>query len=100
MVIAVPAPFVVQGNDEQIGMFEIFQRFLPGSRPRSVEQNGLTQRTTQAVKDGGTQQESLDVCRLLLQNFFNQGVPPKLIAAGGGLNKKDRIFFSLPLKHA
>src|SRR5689334_23331536 len=95
MVIAVPAPLVVQGNDEQIGMFEILQRFLPGSRPRSVEQNGLTQRTTQAVKDGGTQQESLDVYRLLLQNFFNQIVHHKLMTAGERLNETSCVSLSL-----
>jgi len=31
MVIAVPMPLVVQGDDEQVGVFEIFQGFLPGS---------------------------------------------------------------------
>ena len=31
MVIAVPTPLVVQGDDEEVGMFEIFQGFLPGS---------------------------------------------------------------------
>ena len=29
MVIAVPAPLVVQGDEEQVGAFEIFQGLLP-----------------------------------------------------------------------
>ena len=30
MVVAVPAPFVVERNNEQVGAFEEFERFLPG----------------------------------------------------------------------
>ena len=32
MVITVPPPLVVQGNEEQVGVFEIFQTCLPGTR--------------------------------------------------------------------
>ena len=32
MMIAVPAPFIVLRNDEQVGVFEIFQSPLPGHR--------------------------------------------------------------------
>jgi len=52
-MIAVPAPLVVQWNDEQVGALEIFQGFLPGTR--GVEQNGITQGTAQAVEDGCAQ---------------------------------------------
>src|SRR5690349_14290870 len=44
MVIAVPTPLVVQGNDEQVGAFEVFQGGLPGNR--GVKQNGITQGAT------------------------------------------------------
>ena len=80
MVIAVPAPLVIQGDDEQVGVFEIFQGFLPGSR--GVEQNGITQGAAQAVEDGCAQQESLDAFGLLLQDFFNQIVQHEMVAAG------------------
>ena len=39
VVIAVPAPLIVQRDDEQVGLFEIFQGFLPGSRV--VERNRI-----------------------------------------------------------
>jgi hypothetical protein len=32
MVIAIPTPLVVQGYKEQVGLLEIFQGILPGSR--------------------------------------------------------------------
>src|SRR5262245_45768250 len=47
MVIPVPAPLVIQGYNEQVGAFKIFQGFLPGSR--GGEQNGITKWATQAV---------------------------------------------------
>src|SRR5689334_7033092 len=93
MVIAIPAPLVIQRKDEQIGAFEIFQRFLPGSR--RMKQHSLTKRATQTVEDGGAQQESLDVGGLLLQNFFDEIVHDKLMAAGERLNESGRVFLSL-----
>jgi hypothetical protein len=74
MVIAVPTPLVVQGEDEQVNL-EIFQGFLPGSR--GGEQNGITLGAAQAVEDRGAQQESLDAFGLLLQDFSNQIVQHK-----------------------
>jgi hypothetical protein len=68
MMIAVPTPLVVQGDDEQVGGFERFQNSLAvilyssGSsggtglsfgawRFGSAETHGIAQRATQAVKD-------------------------------------------------
>jgi len=31
MVIAIPTPLIVQREDEQVGLFEIFQGFLSGN---------------------------------------------------------------------
>ena len=39
MVIAVPAPFAIQRDHEQIGAFQIFQGLLPGDG--RVQQNGV-----------------------------------------------------------
>src|SRR5437660_7967647 len=57
MVIAVPASLVIQGDEEQVGVFEIFQGCLPGTR--GGEQNGITKRAAQAVQDRCTQQKGL-----------------------------------------
>ena len=70
MVIAIPAPLVVQGDDEEVGVFEICQGFLSGSG--CIKQNCITKGTTHAVKDRCAQQESLDTFGLPLQDFFNQ----------------------------
>src|SRR5262245_40718977 len=49
MVIAVPAPLVVQRNQEQVGVVEIFQGCLSGSS--AVAQHGITQGAAQAAED-------------------------------------------------
>src|SRR6059058_4878781 len=49
LVIAVPPPLVVQGDEEQVGAFDILEGFLPGTR--GVQQNGITKRAAQAVED-------------------------------------------------
>src|SRR5436189_5790493 len=49
MVIAVPTPLVVQGDEEQVGVFDILEGCLPGTR--GVQQNGITQRATQTIED-------------------------------------------------
>src|SRR3984893_11890932 len=50
LVIAVPAPLVVQRDEEQVGVFDILEGCLPGTR--GVQQNGITKRAAQAVEDG------------------------------------------------
>src|SRR5436305_2114617 len=57
MVIAVPTPLVVQGDEEQVGAFEILEGCLPGNR--GVQQNGITQQARQPVEDRRAQQKSL-----------------------------------------
>src|SRR5437764_15275925 len=53
LVIAVPAPLVVQGDEEQVDVFEIFQGCLPGTG--GDEQNGITKRARHSVQDRCTQ---------------------------------------------
>ena len=98
MVITIPAPLVVQGDDEQVGAFEIFQGFLPGSRSGGFEQNGITQGAAQAVEDGCAQQESLNAFGLLLQDFFNQIVHHEMVAAGERLDEAGGVLMSLHRK--
>ena len=53
MVIAVPAPLVIQRDDEQVGAFEIFQGFLPGSRRsqrRTASHSGPHRRSRMDVR--------------------------------------------------
>src|ERR1700730_5477254 len=47
LVIAIPTPLVVQGDEEQVGVFDRLEGCLPGTR--GGEQNGITQGATQAV---------------------------------------------------
>ena len=93
MVIAVPMPLVVQGDDEQVGAVEQFQGGLPGSG--GVEQNGITQRTAQALQDRGAQQKRLDAFRLLLKNFFKQVVHYEMVTAGERCDKAGGVWLSL-----
>src|ERR1051326_4466995 len=50
MVIAVPPPFVVQGDDEQVGAFEIYTCGFPN--PRGGWQNGNNKGAHKDAKDG------------------------------------------------
>ena len=80
VVIAVPAPFVVEGDEEQVGAFEILEGCLPGSR--RVAQNGITQWAAQLVEDRRAHQERLHALRLSLQDLLEQIVEHETVAAG------------------
>ena len=80
MVIAVPAPVVIQGDHKQVGAFEIFQGYLTGRG--GVAQHGITEGATQTVEDRRAQQERLNAFRLPLQDFFQQIVQHEMVAAG------------------
>ncbi len=79
MVIAVPTPLVVKGDEEQVGAFEIFQDFSPGNR--GIHQNGITQRAAEAVEERRAQQKRLDAFGLLPEDFFHQIVQHEMVAA-------------------
>jgi hypothetical protein len=68
MVIAVPAPLVIEGNDEQVGVFEVFQGRL--TRGGGVGQDGIAQGTAETVEDGRAEKESLDAFGLPFQDFL------------------------------
>ena len=80
MVIAVPAPLVVQGDDEQVGSLEILQGLLAGGR--GVEQHGITERAAEPIEDGRPQQEGLDGFGLPLEDLLDQVVEHEVVAAG------------------
>ena len=98
MVIAVPPPLVVQGDEEQVGAFEIFQGCLPGNR--GVEQNGITQGAAQAVEDRCAQQERLDAFGLLPEDFFHQIVQHEMVAAGERSDEAGGVLLSLQGKRS
>src|SRR5207302_3531009 len=93
LVIAVPLPFVVQRDEEQVGVFEIFQSGLPDSR--GVEHNGITQGAAAAGEARSAQQEMLNVFRLLPEDFFKQIVQHEMVAAGERSDGAGCIFMPL-----
>src|SRR5438876_12210041 len=80
MVIAIPTPVVVQGDEEQVSAFEVFQGGLPDGC--GVEENGITQATRHPLKDGRVQQERLDALGLLPEDFFHQVVQHEMVTTG------------------
>ena len=93
MMITIPVPPVVQGNKEQVGVFEILEGCLPGSR--RIEQDGITKGAAHALEDRCAQQESLHAFGLLFQDFFNQIVQHEMVAAGERFDKAGGIFMPL-----
>src|SRR5690349_11481550 len=53
MVVAVPAPLVVQGDKEHVGAFEL----LEGASAVIAAGECVTQRAAESVQDGGVQEE-------------------------------------------
>src|SRR6266487_724242 len=93
MVIAVPTPLVVQGDEEQVGVFDMLEGFLPGTR--GGEQNGITKRARHSVEDGRALQERLEASVLLPEDFFNQIVQHEMVAAGERSDEAGGVFMSL-----
>ena len=85
MVIAVPAPLVIQRDDEEVGAFEMLQRRLPARVGRETcvfaVHDRLTERATHAVEDRGPQQEGLDVLGLPFKHLLEQVIEHKAMAA-------------------
>ena len=80
MVVAVPAPLVVEGDDEQVGPIEVFEGLLTGGR--GVEQHGITEGAAEPIEDGRPQQEGLHGFGLPLEDFLDQVVEHEVVAAG------------------
>ena len=82
MVITVPTPLVVQGDEKEVGMFEVFQGFLPGKR--WIEGDGVAKGTAEAFEDRRLQQEVLEALGLPFQDFLQQIIEDETVAAGEG----------------
>ena len=89
LVIAVPVPFVVEGDDEQVGALDGRQRLLAGAG-RGLE-DGIAEWPAQAVEDGGAQQEGPDLGRLPLQDLLEQVVQHEAVAAGERADEPGRV---------
>jgi hypothetical protein len=70
LVPPTPTPFVIQGNDKQVGCVEPLQHRLPIVLPGAH----ITQWTAQAVEDRRLKQELLHLCRLLAEDLFHLGI--------------------------
>ncbi len=83
VVIAVPAPLVVQGDQEQVRAFEGLQHALPvgpaGQR--------LAQATGELVEHAGVEQEFPDLVRLALQDLLDEIVQDEPVAPGERLDE-------------
>ena len=82
-MIAVPTPFVIQRDEEQIGAVERFQ----GCLTVGTETYSIAERAAQAVEDGGLQEESLHALGLSVQDFLDQIIQHKAMAAGKGIDE-------------
>jgi len=87
MVIPIPATVVAQGYSEQIDPFEPLEHLLTVRLPGE----GIAQRPTQAVENGGLQQEALDVGWLTAKDLFDKVIHQVAIAAGKGLDESGHI---------
>ncbi len=80
MVVAVPLPLVVQGDQEHVGVEQPFQQGMavcaPGDR--------VAQITAQPVQDRRLQQEMLDLFRLPVEHFFGEVAQNEPVAAAQG----------------
>ena len=91
VVVAIPAPFVVQGDEEQIGALEA----APGSPGRSRGRRTASQRAAQAVENGCVEQERLHALGLPVQDFFDEIVQDEAVAAGERLDEAGEILLPL-----
>ena len=93
MVVPVPAPLAVQGDDEQVGPIEVLEGLLAGGR--GVEQHGITERAAEPIEDGRAQQEGLHGFGLPLEDFFDQIVEHEVVAAGERGDEAGSVFTAL-----
>ena len=91
MVVTVPTPLIIQGDDEQVGVFEKFQGLLTVG----IGEECFTHRAAHALQDRGTQQEGLDAFGLLVKNFSQQIIQHEVMAAGESPDETGDVFSAL-----
>ena len=75
-VISVPAAFVVEGDDEQVGTLELLQPRLA----LRLARHGIAKRTAQAIEDGGAQEELLGPGRESREDLLDDVVEDEAVA--------------------
>src|SRR5664279_2377051 len=83
MVVAVPAPLFVQGNQEQVGAVDLVQHVAGVGASR----DGVTQGGVESVQDGGLHQERQQVGRQRGEHFLAQVVDDRAVGAGEALDE-------------
>jgi hypothetical protein len=78
VVVAVPLPPVVQGDDEEVGALERRQHVAAVG----AAGDGVAQRAREPVEDSGVQQEPADRVGLVLQDLLDQVVHDVPVVAG------------------
>src|SRR5258707_2848022 len=91
LVIAIPNPFVIEGDQEQVGMLQqVEQGLTPALGPHSIAQG-----SAQAIQERGLHQEVLDGCTLMAEDFVQQVVRYVVMAATEGSDEAGRIVTAL-----
>ena len=90
VMIAIPLALVVERNDKQVAALQGFQH----SPAAILCGDGVTQGTTQAVENGGLQQEIAHTFGLAFENFFGQIIEHKTVTAGERLDKTGGVLIA------
>ena len=93
MVVAIPAPLGIEADDEQVCPIEVFEGLLTGGR--GIEQHGITEGAAEPIEDGRPKQEGLDGFGLPLEDFLDQVVEHKVVAAGERPDEACDVFAAL-----
>ena len=83
VVVAIPAPIVVQRDDEEVVPLQFLQHLL------TIRATGerIAQRTTQVTEDGGLEEKLPYPPGLAFEDLFGQIVEDVAVAAGEGFDK-------------
>jgi len=77
VMVAVPVPIVIEGNQEQVPAFQFLQDRLsvnpfPGLSGDGLANDGLAERTAKALENGGLEQKGAHRLGLPLEDLFEQ----------------------------
>src|SRR5437667_12609298 len=90
-MVTIPAPFVIQREQKQIGLFQNIEHGLA----TCLFPHGIAEWAAEALQDAGVQEEVLDSCWLLVEHFFQQIVHYIAMAAAERRDEADRIVMTL-----
>src|SRR4051812_26302494 len=95
MMVAIPAPLVVERDEEQIGPLQLLHdevavclvvrgwSVFPIPRlPTPYPQDRITQRPAHPVEDGGLEQKLLNMRRLAVKDLIHQVIGHKSVTTG------------------